>query len=180
MVHLRAGEHESARELFGSAHEHGFTPLPGLAELRLSEGDATEAEQLLLSAIVENAQPLERAKYLPDLIEAELKLGRLSDAATFLAELEETAELCHSTAMQAEAADLRAAIALVEQRPSEAVTSLQLAIRGWTSLQMPYEVARSRLQLAEAYRASGNEAAAQLEAETATTALTRLGVALRP
>ncbi len=175
LVKLRSGDREEAAELFRSAHEHGFTPLPGLANLRLLEGNAEAAEELLLDAIVRNPQPLDRAKYLPTLIDAEIDLGNLAESHTFLIELETTAELCDSTAMRAEAADRRAAISIVEGRPDDALNDLQHVITLWTNLQMPYEAAQSRLVLAQAHRASGNAAAASMEDETATSTLARLG-----
>ncbi len=61
-VKLRSGDLEGAEELFRSANEHGFTPLPGIAALRLAEGNAEAAEQLLLDAIVRNPLPLDRGK----------------------------------------------------------------------------------------------------------------------
>lgn len=176
-VKLRSGELESAEELFRSAHEHGFTPLPGMAALRLAEGNAEAAEQLLLDAIVRNPLPLDRAKYLPVLIDTELALGNLAESRTFLAELEKSAELCHSSAMRAEAADRRAAIATLKGHPGEALQELHEAIEGWTGLQMPYEAAQSRLRLGEAHQASGNAAAASMEIESANATLARLGAA---
>jgi tetratricopeptide (TPR) repeat protein len=176
-VELRAGELERAGERFRSAHEHGFTPLPGMAALRLAEGNADAAEQLLLTAIVDNPQPLDRAKYLPVLIDAELQLGNLRETRTFLTELEETAELCHSAAMRAEAADRRAALAMLEGHQREAIRVLRSAVKEWTVLQMPYEAAQSRLRLGEALAGSGNEAAASMEIESASATLERLGAA---
>jgi len=175
LVKLRSGDRVESAELFRSAHEHGFTPLPGLARLRLLEGNPKAAEELLLDAIVDNPQPLDRAKYLSTLIDTELDLGNLTESHTFLSELEATAELCNSSAMRAEAADRRAAIALVEGHPDNALKDLQLAITEWTSLQMPYEAAQSRLRLGEAHRAAGNDAAASMEDETAVSTLSRLG-----
>lgn len=176
-VELRAGELERAGERFRSAHEHGYTPLPGMAALRLAEGNADAAEQLLLTAIVDNPQPLDRAKYLPVLIDAELELGNLGESRTFLTELEETAELCHSAAMRAEAADRRATLAMLEGHPREAIQALRTAIKEWTVLQMPYEAAQSRLRLGEALVGSGNVAAASMEIESASATLERLGAA---
>lgn len=174
-IELRAGELDRAGERFRSAHEHGFPPLPGLAALRLAEGNAEAAEQLLLDAIVHNVQPLDRAKYLPTLIDAELALGNLVESRTFLAELQETADLCQSDAMRAEAADRRAAIAMAEGKPREALDDLHAAIAGWTALQMPFEAAQSRLCLGDAHRVAGNEAAASMEIESANATLERLG-----
>lgn len=178
-VELRAGKRADAEAHFRSAHEHGFTPLPGMAELRLAEGNAEAAEQLLLDALAGDLQPLERARFLPSLIDTELALTNLDRSRTLLTELMEVAELCDSTAMRAEVADRRAAIAAADGRSQEAIRDLQAAIKGWTALQMPFEAAQSRLRLGEIHRATGNEAAASMEAESAHATLARLGVVER-
>ena len=41
-IELRAGRLAEAAADFHAAHEHGFTPLPGLARLRLMEGKPTK------------------------------------------------------------------------------------------------------------------------------------------
>jgi class 3 adenylate cyclase/tetratricopeptide (TPR) repeat protein len=174
-VELRAGKLPEAETHFRSAHEHGFTPLPGIAQLRLIEGDATAAERLLLDALADNPQPLDRAKYLPVLIDTELELGNLTEARTFLIELEGTAELCYSEAMRAQAAERRAALAVSEGRPQDAIQDLQAAVKGWMGLQMPFEAAQSRLRLGGVFQSSGNEAAASMEIESANATLGRLG-----
>jgi len=175
-IELRAGDLTQAEELFRSAHEHGFAPLPGLAQLRMAEGRAEDAEQLLLDALGNNPQPLDRATYLPALIDAEIALGKANEARSFLTELAEAAELCDSTAMRAEAADRRGTLALMDGQENAAILELQAAIKGWTGLRMPYETAQSRLRLGSAFQQAGHDAAAQMEIGSAAATLDRLGV----
>ena len=175
-IELRAGNLAKAEEFFRSAHEHGFLPLPGMAQLRLVEGRAAEAEQLLLDALVDNPQPLDRATYLPPLIDAELALDNMSEARDFLTEFEETAELCESVAMRAEASDRRAAFAVLDGDQTLAIRELQAAIKGWTGLQMPYESAQSRMKLGKVLQDVGNDAGALMEMESAGATLERLGL----
>ncbi len=176
-IELRAENLERAEERFQSAHEHGFTPLPGMAQLRLVEGRAEEAEQLLLDALIEHPQPLDRARYLPALIDAEIALGNVGEARTFLTEFEETAEVCDSAAMRAQARDRRAVLAVFEGDRKVAIQELKAAIEKWTGLQMPYEAAQSRLAIATVLAEDGNDAAALMETESATATLERLGLA---
>jgi class 3 adenylate cyclase len=173
-VALRAGNLEEAERQFAAAHEHGFTPLPGMAELRLARGDAAGGEQLLLDALVQDAQPLERARHLPALIDIEIALGHLDEARAFVNELEEVGDLCHSAAMRASALDRRASLALLEDDATAAVGYLQRSSRTWAELQMPYEAAHSRRRLGDAHRTLGNEAAASMEITSATATLERL------
>jgi class 3 adenylate cyclase len=176
-IELRAGNLSEAEGHFKSAHEHGFVPLPGMAQLRLAEGKPKEAKQLLLDALIDNPQPLDRAKYLPPLIDSEVALDNVSEARTFLAEFEEIAEVCDSTAMRAEARDRRAVLAVLDEDQRLAIQELQAAIKGWTRLRMPYEAAQSRLRLGRVFYDAGNETAALMETDSANSTLERLGVA---
>jgi len=178
-VELRAGRLAEAEEHFRSAHEHGFVPMPGLAELRLQEGNYEAAEQLLRDSLDgESLGPLARARFLPALIDTEQALGRNQEAAEALTELEGFAQLTSSTAMRSAAAHARGSLSLVDGDTTSALHDLRAATKGWTELQMPYEAARSRLVLAEAQKAVGNQTASQMEAESARSTFERLGATL--
>jgi class 3 adenylate cyclase len=175
-VDLRAGRLVEADERFRSANEHGYSPMPGIAQLRLRQGDAVAAEQLLQDAMRQAAErPLARARLLPSVIEVELALGHSAEGIDALAELESAASTTGSTAMRSAAAHGRGALALSESRTEEAARYLQDAIRGWTGLQMPYEAAQSRMLLGEAQMAEGRDSAARMELESARSAFDRLG-----
>jgi hypothetical protein len=149
-----------------------------MAELRLRQGNAEAAEQLLQEALgQESLGPLARARFLPAWIDTELALGRTAESREALTELEHVAEMCASTAMRSAAAHRRAALAISDERLDDAIVDLQASIRGWTELQMPYEAAQSRLLLAEAQHSAGSDTAARLEMESARSAFERLGAA---
>lgn len=173
-VELRAGNLDDAEEHFNQAHEHGYPPMPGIARLRRLQGDPHAAQQLLLDALAGNVPRLQRTKLLPELIDTALELGLTEDAKGHLAELEEVAELCRSTALRAQAADRQAALRMSEGETADAIADLRKAIDYWTQLQMPYEAAESRRRLGAAHRISGNEAAAVMEIEAANKTLSRL------
>lgn len=178
-VDLRAGRLGDAEDRFRSANEHGYPPMPGVAQLRLRQGDPEAAEQLLHDALEQLPErPLARARLLPVLIDVELTLERPDEAREALAELDRVAATTGSTAMRSSVAQRSGALALIESRPSDAVADLQTAIRGWTELQMPYEAAQSRVLLAEAQRADGRVAAARMELESARSTFDRLGASM--
>jgi tetratricopeptide (TPR) repeat protein len=177
-VDLRAGRLVEAEERFRSANEHGYSPILGIAQLRLRQGDAVAAEQLLQDAMRQASdRPLARARLLPAVIEVELALGHPAEVIDALIELEDAASATGSTAMRSAAAHGRGALALSESRTEEAVRHLQDAIRGWTGLQMPYEAAESRMLLGEAQLAGGRDSAARMELESARSVFDRLGAA---
>ena len=175
-VDLRAGRLAEAEERFRSANEHGYSPMPGIAQLRLRQGDAVAAEQLLQDATRQASErPLARARLLPALIEVELALGHPAEVIDALTELESAASTTGSAAMRSAAAHGRGALALSESRTVEAAKHFQAAIQGWTELQMPYEAAESRMLLAEAQLAEGRYSAARMELESARSMFVRLG-----
>jgi class 3 adenylate cyclase len=175
-VDLRAGRLSEAEERFRSANEHGYSPMPGLAELRLRQGDPVAAEQLLQDALSQAFErPLARARLLPSFVNVQLALDRSEEADRALAELEGVASTTGSTAMRSSAAQGRGALALSEARTADAARDFQIAIRGWSELQMPYEAAQSRMLLGEAQLAEGRDSAARMELESARSAFDRLG-----
>jgi tetratricopeptide (TPR) repeat protein len=175
---LRAGRLEQAAADFQAANQHGFTPLPGLAKLRLREGQAAEALDLMTDALrPEGLGPMARARLLPTWIDVQIALGAVAEAEEALEELEGVAETCRSTAMHSAAAQRRAVLSLSDGRVDDAVAELESARDGWTELKMPYEAAESRLLLAKALEAAGNEATARLELDSARSILEELGAA---
>jgi tetratricopeptide (TPR) repeat protein len=178
-VDLRAGRLSEAEERFRSANEHGYSPMPGLAELRLRQGDPAAADQLLQDALSQALErPLARARLLPSFVNVQLALDRSEDAGNALAELESVASTTGSTAMRSSAAQGRGALALSEARSADATRDFQKAIRGWSELQMPYEAAQSRMLLGEAQLAEGRDSAARMELESARSVFVRLGAVL--
>ncbi len=175
-IELRAGRHDAAEEAFRAAHAGGRTPLPGLARLRLDQGDPDSARALLEPALSSQAQTaLGRARLLPVWFDAALASGREQDGRDALDELESAAAATQSIALRATVAERRVKLALASGDAGTARSEAERAIAGWSELKMPYETAQARVLLAETYQASGNRAAAQLELDVAKATFTALG-----
>ena len=175
-IELRAGRLEEAAVKFREANEHGFTPLPGLAKLRLREGRPADARDLMSDAFKPDALGLlDRARLLPTWIDIHMALEAREETETALEELESAGEMCGSVAMQSAACLRRGRMALDARDADRAVSIFESAIKGWTELKMPYEAAEAHLLLAEARHASGNNAAAELELDSARSIFERLG-----
>jgi class 3 adenylate cyclase len=69
-------------------------------------------------------------------------------------------------------------VALAEERLDEAGERLREAVGLWSALDAPFETARMRLALADAYRLAGQPDRAAIEARTARDAFEHLGAAL--
>ena len=83
------------------------------------------------------------------------------------------------TEMVAALADYaRGTVLLASGDAPSAIAALRAACKAWRDLQMPYEVARTRFQLGLAYRAAGDDDAADLELDGARATFESLGAAV--
>ena len=174
-IRLHMGDLPAAKEAFRRAHEMGMVPEPGMSLVRLAEGDAASAGSSLHRALANETVNYTRARLLPAEVEVALALGDPDRARRASTELDEIAKRFGTPAMEAIASSSRAAVQLADGDAVAAETTLRSVLRLWLELAFPYEVARTRLQLAAAYRAQGDAAAATLELEAARSTFERLG-----
>jgi hypothetical protein len=104
--------------------------------------------------------------------------GDLDVARAALAELDEAAAQCDTTAIVASASAAGGALALAEGRPSEAIVALREGWRLWCDLGARFDAAQIRTLLGQAYALSGDRSAARLELEGARAAFAELGALL--
>jgi class 3 adenylate cyclase len=174
-IRLRIGDFSGAEEAFRRAHELGQNPQPGLALLRLAQGDAGSAGELIAPALDDAQLPLDRARLLPARVEIALAAEDVEIASQAAAELRSIADEFRSEALSAAAEQALGLVALHEAEVAEAVECLNRARKLWSEADLPYEAGRARLALGLAYRASGTEELAQLEIEAARSVFERLG-----
>jgi len=99
---------------FRQAGELLLGPRPGLALLRLAEGDAAAARAWLERALGEARGRLDRARLLPALVEALLAAGGRPAAAEAARELEQIADDHGTAALEATARQARAAVLIAD------------------------------------------------------------------
>jgi tRNA A-37 threonylcarbamoyl transferase component Bud32/tetratricopeptide (TPR) repeat protein len=175
-VHLRQGALERAEAMFIEAHARGRSPQPGLALLRLAQGDRVAARAMIERALAEpGVSPLGRAKLLPAMIEITVACGDLDAGAAAAAELDTVTETYTSPALVAAAALGRGRLELARGRSKEALVELHRARGIWGEIELPFELARTRTLLARAYSLLGEPAAAELEEHAAQATLRRIG-----
>jgi len=175
-IRLRRGDLDGAEQAFLRAHELGFAPEPGMALLRLARGDAAVARSTLETALAERSlDRLGRTRLLPSLVEIALELGDTDGARSSVAELEQTAETYAMPALGAAATDARGRLELASGTAEEAVSRLQSAWRLWQSIEAPYESARARAALADAFLQLGDRDSCLLELSAAGSVFERLG-----
>jgi DNA-binding NarL/FixJ family response regulator len=172
------GDLAGAEEAFRQAHALGRDPQPGLAMLRLAHGQVTAALASIRATLAaERSDRLARARLCAAQVEIALEAGDIEAARLASEELTETANIYHSSGLEAAAPQAQGAVLLADGRPADALQALRLACLRWQQLNAPYEAARVRLLLARAYDALGNRDAATLELDAAEAVFTRLGAA---
>jgi tetratricopeptide (TPR) repeat protein len=178
-LRLLMGDLSGADGLFRRAHELGRDPVPGLALLRLAQGRTESARALLDRALSEQTlSRLDRAKLLPAHVEVAIAGGASEIARAAAEELAATAETYGSPALVARAAFARGLVELSEGKPAPASANLRRAWKLSKESDLPYEAARARVALAQAYRACGNRDDAELELQAAAVSFERLGAAM--
>jgi class 3 adenylate cyclase len=184
-IRLRLGDLDGAGEAFAQAHEAGWEPQPGQALLSLARGDIEGAMASIRDALENpSLEPawelppntdLRRAPRLAAQVEIAVAAGNLDVARSASVELQGVAARFPSKAMRASAAIAHGAVQLSDGDAPGARTSYQEGMRLWRELDAPYESARARRGVADAYRAAGNDERAALELEAARRAFERLG-----
>ena len=174
-VHRLRGRGDAAEEAYREASRYGRDPQPGLALLRLAEGDVDAAAAAIRRALSETSDGPERARLLPACAEVMLAAGDLEAATRACDELAEIAGVREVGVLGAIVAQTRGAVDLAAGDPAAALPALRRAWRVWEEIDAPYEAARARALVGSACRALGDDDAAGLELEAARRAFVDLG-----
>jgi tetratricopeptide (TPR) repeat protein len=175
-VRLRMGDLSGAEAMFAEAHARGRDPQPGLAQLRLAQEKSAAARAMIERALIElGLTPLDRARLLPAVVEIRLACGDVNGAADAAAELATITRTYPSPALTAWAALALGRVELARARTEQAMVQLRRACRIWGDLELPIELAQTRLLLSRAYAAMGNVEEAAREQRTAHATMQRVG-----
>ena len=174
------GEFDAAEATFRQASACGIDPQPGLALLRLAQRDSETAAASLRRLAAEAIEAPQRIRLLPALVDVMVAVGDVDAAAAAVQELAELAETYPTDALKARVAFARGVMALGRSEPGPALDDLRRALATWQSLRTPFEVARTRLSIAQACRLLGDEETALLEQNAAGQILDDIGVARLP
>ena len=171
------GQHAEAERAYQRAHRLGRDPQPGLALLRLAQGQVEAAAAAIHAALI--AVPhdrLARAVLRDAQVQIALAAGDSTTASNAAAELTETASAFKAPGLLVAAQLATGAIRLADASPAEALPALREACRLSLELSAPYDCARTRVLLAMAYEQLGDTDTAEREKFAATELLTELGV----
>jgi ATP/maltotriose-dependent transcriptional regulator MalT len=174
-VYRSQGELAAAEEAYRAASRFGREPQPGLALLRLAQGEKDAAVGAIRRALAETAGIPERARLLPATIEIMLEAGYLDEARQAHDELVEISRSHTSGGLETVCTEAAGAIELAAGNAQAAIAPLRRAWREWQALGAPYFSARARVLIARACRQLGDEDGAKLELDSARDEFDRLG-----
>jgi DNA-binding CsgD family transcriptional regulator/tetratricopeptide (TPR) repeat protein len=176
-IHRLRGEHSAAEAAYTEASRCGWEPQPGLAVLRLSQGDNGAAVAAIRRVMDETEEPMQRAGLLPAFVEIMLAVNDLEEARRARDELEETTREFRGGMLTAMVADAQGAVALAEGDARAALVALRESSRAWRELGAPYEAARARVLVGLACRRLGDVDAEKMELDAARRMFEELGAA---
>jgi DNA-binding NarL/FixJ family response regulator len=176
-LHRLLGELSQAEDAYRRANEWGRNPHPGLALLRLAQGQVGPAAAGIRGALDASQGPVTRSALLPAFVEILLASGDVSAARTAAEELSEIAAALQAPYLQAVSMQALGAVRLEEGDSRSAHATLRQAFDAWRGLDAPYEAARVRVLIGLACRELGDEDASDLEFDAARHAFVQLGAA---
>ncbi len=176
-VHRVRGALVEAEQAYAKAREHGRDPQPGQALLRLAEGRADQAAAATRRVLSVTSDPLQRTRFLPACVEIMLATGDLAEARRASDELSALAGRFAMEMLSATAHHARGAVLLAEGSAAVAMEPLRRAQEVWQRVGAPYLGARTRVLVAAAYQALGDQDGAALERGEARKVLVQLGAA---
>jgi len=171
------GDLEGAERAYQEAADRGCDPQPGLALLWLVQGRQEAARAAAQRALAETPMPVQRSMLLPGVVDVLAACGRLDDARTAAAELDELAEAFGSGPLLAAAAQAHALVELDSGDAAGALPYARKAAQLWTRVDCPYEAARVRALIGRALGLLGDEESGRRDLRAALDALQRLGAA---
>ncbi len=171
------GELEAAETAYREAAHAGREPQPGLALLRLAQGDVDTAVAAIRRALGEPLDPMTRARILAPATEVLLAAGAVDEARVAADELAAIADENGSSFLQALALHAGGSATLAEGDPGGALASLRGAWARWRDLGIPYEAAKARVLVGLAFRSLGDTDTATMELDAARLGFESLGAA---
>jgi ATP/maltotriose-dependent transcriptional regulator MalT len=176
-LHRLCGEFAQAEDGYRQALESGRQPQPGLALLRLAQGQVDVAVAAIRTALDGARDRVARSRMLAAYVEIVLAAGDVQAARVAADELAEIAAGTGASFLQAVAAHTRGSVLLAEGDARAALVVLRRAWTAWHDLEVPYEAARVRVLAGLACRQLGDGDTAEMELDAARQVFQELGAA---
>jgi DNA-binding CsgD family transcriptional regulator len=169
------GQSARAEEAYRQASRWGMEPQPGLALLRLAQGQVDTAAAAIRRVVDEAQDRATRCRMLPAHVEIMLAAGDVQAARRAADELARLAGDLDAPLLRAVAAHATGAVLLADGDVRAALGVLRGAWTAWRALDVPYEGARVRVLVGLACRQLGDQDGAEMELDAARWVFQQLG-----
>ena len=176
-LHRLRGAFAQAEEAYQQASRWGREPQPGLARLRLAQGQVGAAQAAIRRVVDEAQDRVTRSRSLPALVEIMSAAGDVDAARVAAGELSEIADDLDAPFVRALAAHAKGVVLLLEGDAPAALATLRQAWTLWQDLEVPYEAARVRVLIGLACQDLGDHDSAEMELDAARWIFHELGAA---
>jgi DNA-binding CsgD family transcriptional regulator/tetratricopeptide (TPR) repeat protein len=173
-LHRLRGEFAKAEQAYRQA-SRGRSPQPGLAQLRLAQGQVDAARAAIRTALDEAPNRAARSKLLATYVDIALAAGEVPSARTAADELAEIAAELEAPPLRAAATRATGAVLLAEGDLRAALGALRTAWVAWRELEAPYEAGRVRVLVGLVCQALHDEDTAAMELDAARQVFAQLG-----
>jgi DNA-binding NarL/FixJ family response regulator len=176
-LHRLRGELAKADEAYRQASQAGRAPQPGLALLRLMQGDVDSAITAIRGALDAAKHARDRVGLAAAAVEILLAGGDREAARTAAAELSALAGAFDAPVLRAAAAQAGGALRLADGDAAGALSMLREAWQAWRDLESPYEEAETRVLIARAAQDLRDLETCRAELDAARQTFKQLGAA---
>ncbi len=146
------GNFEEAEDCYREAAKRGRKPQPGLALLRLVQGQDEAAETSIRNTLQETKDTIRRADLLPAVVRIMIAVKQAEEALEAAQELCDIANQFEAPYLYAMSAHCQGAVSLAKGHVQPALAHLQKALEFWNTLHLPYESAHTRERKGLVYR----------------------------
>jgi ATP/maltotriose-dependent transcriptional regulator MalT len=174
-LHRLRGEFEEAEQAYRDANHLGASPQPGIAQLRLIQGQIDAARMAIRHLLAEAGEINQRARALDACVEIMLAAGVVNDARAAADELEQIAAGVKAPLLQAISERSTGAVRLAEGDVDGALAILRKSLNAFQELVVPYEEARVQFLIAKACQKLDDCDTAEMELDAARRIFGQLG-----
>jgi DNA-binding CsgD family transcriptional regulator len=176
-LHRVRGDFVRAEEAYRLASQWGREPQPGLARLRLAQGQVEAAEAAIRRVADEAQIGLSRARVLAAFVDIVLAAGDVEAARSAADDLTTMAAEVDVPFLHALSGQATGAVLLAEGDARQAVGVLRRSWARWREVEAPYEAGCVRVLIGVACRELDDEDTAEMELDAAREVFRQLGAA---
>lgn len=169
------GRYSKAERAYRQANEWGRNPQPGMALLRLAQGQTDAAKTIIQQVEDESQDRIKRSRILPAFVEIMLATNESGPAQDSARELTEIADEFEAPFLKAIASRAEGNVLLANASPRASLKKLRHSLSVFKKIRALYESARTQTFIGIACRELGDYDTAEMELTTAHRVFQRLG-----